>query len=198
MKTDILGYIIIGLIVILSIKFYYDSDLFQLKCIISNKDNNTYCVREREKINEAANLLAEATVNMKKLVEHLKKKYPDRDNVLRLVSKFNPKKIKETLPTSEYTAYSENKGEKLAFCLNENKKNNENLIDKNTLMFVALHEMSHIASKTVGHNDEFWYNFKFLIEEAESIHIYKPVDYKKENKNYCGMMITDNPYYDLE
>ena len=114
------------------------------------------------------------------------------------MSKFNPSKIKETLPTSEYTAYSENKGEKLAFCLNENKKNNENLIDKNTLMFVALHEMAHIASKSVGHNDEFWYNFKFFIEESESIQIYKPIDYKKENKNYCGMMITDNPYYDLE
>lgn len=198
MKTDILGYIIIGLIIILSVKLYYDSDLFQLKCIISNKDNNTYCVRERGKINEAADLLAETTVNMKKLVEHVKKKYPDRENVRRLVSKFNPTKIKETLPTSEYTAYSENKGEKLAFCLNQNKKNNENLIDKNTLMFVALHEMAHIASKSVGHNDEFWYNFKFLIEEAESIQIYKPIDYKKESKNYCGMMITDNPYYDLE
>ena len=73
MKTDILGYIIIGLIIILSIKLYYDSDLFQLKCIISNKDNNTYCVREREKINEAANLLADTTINMKKLVDHLKK-----------------------------------------------------------------------------------------------------------------------------
>ena len=73
MKTDILGYIIIGLIIILSIKLYYDSDLFELKCIISNKDNNTYCVRERKKINEAANLLAETTINMKKLVDHLKK-----------------------------------------------------------------------------------------------------------------------------
>ena len=76
MKTDILGYIIIGLIIILSIKLYYDSDLFQLKCIISNKDNNTYCVREREKINEAADLLAGTTVNMKKLVDHLKKNTP--------------------------------------------------------------------------------------------------------------------------
>lgn len=28
----------------------------------------------------------------------------------------------ETLPTSEYTAYSQNKGEKLAFCLNKEKK----------------------------------------------------------------------------
>ena len=172
--------------------------MFQLKCIVSEKDKNTYCVRERHKIKEAGDLLAETTINMKNLTAHLKKKYPKRENVIRLTQKFNPKKIKETLPTSEYTAYSENKGEKLAFCLNNDKENNDNLIDKNTLMFVALHEMSHIASKSVGHNDEFWYNFKFLIEEAKEINIYTPVDYKNNNKNYCGMMITDNPFYDLE
>ena len=35
----------------------------------------------------------------------------------------------ETLPTSKFTAYSENKGEKIAFCLNK-KGDNENLIDE--------------------------------------------------------------------
>ena len=30
--------------------------------------------------------------------------------------KINPNKIVEILPNSEYTAYSENKGKKLAFC----------------------------------------------------------------------------------
>ena len=64
-------------------------------------------------------------------------------------------------------------------------------------MFVALHELSHIASKSIGHTDEFWNNFKFLIEEASSINIYDPVDYKKDPKQYCGMTITDNPYFDL-
>ena len=38
--------------------------------------------------------------------------YPENEDVQRLVQKFNPTKISETLPTSEYTAYSENKGEK--------------------------------------------------------------------------------------
>ena len=31
----------------------------------------------------------------------------------------------ETLPTSGYTAYSENKGEKIAFWLNKTKRENE-------------------------------------------------------------------------
>jgi hypothetical protein len=58
------------------------------------------------------------------------KKYPDNPMVQRLVAGFNPQKVVETLPTSEYTAYSENKGEKIAFCLNPDKKGDiDNLID---------------------------------------------------------------------
>ena len=86
--------------------------------------------------------------------------------------------------------------QKLAFCL-ETEKNSDNLIDINTLTFVALHELAHIASTSVGHNDEFWNNFKFLLERAEIIGIYQPVDYKKKPKKYCGITIHDNPLYDL-
>ena len=64
-------------------------------------------------------------------------------------------------------------------------------------MFVALHELSHIATKSIGHTTEFWNNFKFLLQEAVKIKIYEPVNYKKKPKNYCGMKITDNPYYDM-
>ena len=53
-------------------------------------------------------------------------------------------------------------------------------------------------TKTEGHKQEFWENFKFLLEQAKDANIYQPVDYKKNNKSYCGMDITDNPYYDLQ
>ena len=178
---------------------YYDSDIFQLKCIISGVDGNKYCVRERKNMKKAANLLATTTENMKLLVNHLKDTHPNKENVKLLVKNFNPKKIKEILPTSEYTAYSENKGEKIAFCLNkENKEDVNNLIEINTLMFVALHELSHLATKSIGHTDEFWDNFKFILIESEKIGIYKPIDYKNNKTEYCGMTINDNPYYDHE
>jgi predicted metal-dependent hydrolase len=197
MNEDILGYIIIILVLFISYKIYIDSDLFQLKCIVSTVDGEKYCVRERKNVQKASDLLASITEKMQMLVDYLDKKYPTEEhaNVRRLVKKFNPKKIVETLPTSEYTAYSENKGQKIAFCLNKQKENNDNLIDKNTLMFVALHEMAHVASKSIGHNDEFWDNFAFLIEEAEKIQIYYPIDYSKKNAEYCGMTITSSPYF---
>ena len=181
----------------IGLKIYYDSDVFNLRCIVSTVDGKKYCVRERKNVTKASNLLARTTEKLEYLVENLGQRYPDRDNVKRMVENFNPTTIKETLPTSEYTAYSENKGEKLAFCLNKKKSNNENLIDPNTLSFVAFHELAHIMTESVGHTDEFWQNFKFLLEHAVELKLYTPVDYKKEPENYCGMDITDNPYYDL-
>ena len=191
------GFIIILFVILIGLKIYYDSDVFNLRCIVSTVDGKKYCVRERKNITKASNLLARTTEKLEYLVENLGQRYPDRDNVKRMVKNFNPTTIKETLPTSEYTAYSENKGEKLAFCLNKKKSNNDNLIDSNTLTFVAIHELGHIMTESVGHTDEFWQNFKFLLENAVELKLYTPVDYKKEPENYCGMDITDNPYYDL-
>ena len=184
------------MIIVIVLKIYRESDTFQLKCIISDVDGESYCVRETAKLTLVADLLAKTTQNMKKLVKYLGEKYPERGNVKRLVKNFNPKKVQETLPTSKYTAFSENKGEKLAFCATTTK-NGKKLIDENTLMFVALHEMSHVASKSIGHTTEFWQNFKFLIENAEKIKIYLPENYKENPQNYCGMKITDSPYFDL-
>lgn len=198
MEVNLWGYLIVILGVILAVKYFRESDYFNLKCIISDVDGKKYCVRERGKLEMAADLLAETTVNMKKLVKHCGGKYPNRDNVTRLVEGFNPRRIQETLPTSEFTAYSENKGEKIAFCLDKKKSGKGGLIDKNTLMFVAIHELAHVATKSIGHTDEFWQNFRFLLQEAEELNIYHPVDYAKTPKEYCGMKITDNPYFDLE
>ena len=195
--NDILGYFVITVVLIACIYIYVDGSMsFQLKCVVSTVDGNKYCVRERAKIQEAADLLGKITQKCKELVEYVGNKHPDKENINRLVKGFNPKKIMETLPTSSYTAYSENKGEKLAFCLNVKKKDNNVLIDESTLLFVAIHELSHIMTKSIGHKSEFWDNFKFLLENAKDAGTHNPVDYKKNPKEYCGMKIHDNPYYD--
>jgi hypothetical protein len=194
-NINFLGYALIFLVIVICVRIYRESDTFNLKCIISTVDGEKYCVRERAKLELAADRLASVNEKMGKLVAHLKVKYPDRENVTRLVKGYNPKKIYETLPTSEFTAYSQNKGEKMAFCLST-EKNNDTLIDPNTLTFVAMHELSHIATKSVGHNDEFWSNFKFIITEAGELGIYEQTDYKKKPVRYCGMDIKDNPHFD--
>ena len=196
-KLDILGYIIAFVFIALCIYIYFRKDDFELTCIISTVDGNKYCVRERDRIQEAADLLAKTTVKCTELVNYVKSKYPLQENVKRLVINFNPKKIMEILPTSDYTAYSENKGEKIAFCLNKTKKGNENLIDEHTLMFVAIHELSHVMTKSIGHKKEFWDNFKFLLENAKEAKIHDPVDYSKQPIEYCSLTISDSPYFEL-
>jgi hypothetical protein len=196
MNQEIFVYIIVLVIIGLCGYIYFERSDFQLKCVVSTVDGNKYCVRETDKVKESADMLAKVTQKCKKLVVHLGEKFPDKDNVKRLVDGFNPKKVMETLPTSEYTAYSENKGEKLAFCLNT-EKGGSTMIDEHTLTFVAIHELSHIATKSIGHKTEFWENFKFLLEHAKAAGIHTPRDYKNEPQKYCGMTIRDSPAFDL-
>ena len=201
-SENILFYIILAGVLIICLKIYSESDAYNLKCIVSSVDGKKYCVRERAKLELAADLLANVTQKCKDLVIYVGENHPNHEGVKRLVANFNPEKISETLPTSEFTAYSENKGEKLAFCLNKTKTTQETaneakLIDLNTLTFVAIHELSHIMTESEGHKQIFWQNFKFLLLAAKEANIYIPVDYKKEPQAYCGMNITDNPMFDL-
>ena len=195
-KVDILGYIVVAFVFSICIYIYFQNSDFQLKCIVSTVDGNKYCVREREKIQAAADLLATTTEKCKALVKYCEQHHADKEHVKRLVQNFNPQKVMETLPTSNYTAYSENKGEKIAFCLNKVKGETDNMIDEHTLTFVAIHELAHTMTKSIGHKSEFWENFKFLLEKAKEAGIHDPVDYKKSPQEYCGMKIHDNPYFD--
>jgi hypothetical protein len=195
-RLEVLAYIVMAFIVGLCVYIYIQGDTLELQCVISTVDGNRYCVRDRKQVSAAADLLATTTDNCKKVVEHIVEKHPEDDRAKLLKKNFNPKKIMETLPTSEYTAYSENKGEKLAFCLNRVKKDNDELIGEHTLMFVALHELSHIATKSIGHEPEFWANFKWILEQAKDAGLHDPEDYKENPAEYCGMKIRDNPFYD--
>jgi hypothetical protein len=195
---DLLGYIFIAVIVFAFIYIYFKKSDFQLKCIISDVNGNTFCVRERTREKEAVDLLAKIAEKTKQFVEYLKNKFPEKENIKRLVNGFNPDTIKETLPNSKHTAFTENK-KNMYFCLNVKKDSVESeLIDEHTLTFVALHEMAHIATKSIGHKSEFWENFRFLLEEAKMAGIHEPVDYKQEPAEYCSTKIKDNPYYELK
>ena len=115
--TYALGFIVL----LMMIKICVDSDYFFLTCMQSPIDNETYCVRQRDDTDKAIKLLSQMNVKLKELVTYMKEKHPDNDAVKRLVERYNPKRVIEISPLSQHTAYSENKGEKLAFCLNKEK-----------------------------------------------------------------------------
>lgn len=54
----------------------------------------------------------------------------------------------------------------------------------NMLIYVAIHEIAHVITKSIGHTDEFYKNFDFLLEQAINKGIYDasiPLI-----QNYCG------------
>ena len=181
--------VLCGVVVYLVWDTYFTGGLEEVR---STYDGRDYTVQSMPDKVEAANLLAQIREGLIKLVEHLKRIQSDDERTKSISDKFQPDKISEGKDDTRYTSYSVNKGERIVFCLRSRDKKKE-LMDLNTMMFVALHELAHIGTKSVGHTDEFWKNFRWLLEEAVQIGVYKEQDFKSKPKPYCGITITDSP-----
>jgi hypothetical protein len=170
---------------------YYESQTNDVISIKSSFDGKNYLVRNKEDSLDAANTLAQIRLNMVKLCDYLETHNKEDPRVKLLIKRFNPDNLLEKPKASKYTAYSVNKGEKIVICLRD--KDTDELIKINTLMFVSLHELAHVMTKSVGHTEEFWDNFRYLLKKAIKINIFKHVDYSKSPEKYCGIKITDTP-----
>jgi predicted metal-dependent hydrolase len=179
-------------IVIIMLLMQYDSNMADVTYVISHFDNKQYLVRNENDKSEAANLLAETRRRLIILTDHLKDNFGDKVVTKQIDKLFNPDAITEAAETSKYTSYSINKGEKVVLCLRSRDGENK-LIDINTLVFVALHELAHIGTISVGHTTEFWDNFKFVLKESVKLSIYEYQDFNNNPKQYCGIKITDQP-----
>jgi len=164
----------------------------------SSVDGNTYQVRDMPDKQEAADLLARVRQRMQKLYNYLIATYPEKLQVKQLKQNFkpDPSRISESTPDAEHTSYSVNKGESVHFCLRQRQGNNESLVKENIMIFVALHEMAHMVTPTIGHGPDFWNNFGWLLKIAEDQGIYKYEDFSAHPVSYCGVKITDSPKYD--
>ena len=168
-----------------------------------NVNKIEYLVRNMPDKENAAFLLSKIRSNCSKLVESLfsqsktnKAKWHEDTikGLKRLKKNFKPNNISESSPGNSYTSYSINKGEKIVFCLRQKTGiDKDKLVDINTMMFVAIHELGHLMSKSIGHTTEFWDNMRFLLEQSIKLNIYDHIDYSKYPEDYCGIKITDTP-----
>jgi len=189
MEVSIQGFVIIFLAIIFVFVLYQYHYYSKIEKITSKIDNRDYDVQIKDDAQEAADLIAQIREKLILVSDHLIKTYPNEDRTIRLKQNFKPNNIKEGIDNPNYTSYSINKGEQIVLCLRSHNK----LMDLNTMMFVVLHELSHICTLSIGHTPEFWDNFKWILEEAINIGIYKKQDFKLNNVDYCGMKITDSP-----
>ena len=188
----VLTYVLSGFVILLIILLIIQNYRKNVAYVVSNIDNQKYLVYNLKYKELAANTLAHVRTNLQRLCDILEKKYPKDERVIRMVSKFDPEAIVENDPNSKNTSYSINKGEKIVLCLRSRDGQNR-IVKKNIIMFVALHEMAHIMTLSVGHTKEFWDNFEFLLREASKIGIYEEIDFNSTPHSYCGVRITDTP-----
>jgi predicted metal-dependent hydrolase len=159
-------------------------------------NNTQYLVYKDDITKEKADMLAKISENLIKLKQYLvanKNNYPEYANYIDQLDKnYNEKKtvIYETDPTSDLTSYSVNKGEELSFCLKSKKTGN--LHNINLLMYVAIHEMAHIACPEIGHGELFKTIFKKFAEEAIVCGVYVKENFSDNPTEYCGMIVSSS------
>jgi hypothetical protein len=158
-------------------------------------DGHEYDIQNLPDKDNAVKLMAKIRANLTKLRDYYAAEPALMNDppVSRFVARFQPDVFSENDIQSSDTSYSENKGQRIVVCLRDKTKPPYPLVEINTVMFVMLHEMSHLMTETIGHTPEFWENFRRILHDAVKIGIYTPVNYSRQPTPYCGMTITDSP-----
>jgi len=151
-----------------------NDEKFQVKKMYKDKYNAAYLM----------NKLNRKTLDF---ISHLKRNPNYKQITDRLKYRYNPSNFIEGKKS-----YTVRKGKKISLCLRDD---NGNLYDENLMMFVLLHEISHVAINSKNHTDEFWETFKIILQEAVAFGIYKPEDYSRNPVKYCGILIKHNPLF---
>jgi hypothetical protein len=158
-------------------------------------DGREYHVRDFPDYQEAAEVLARLNSDAYKLLDYLKSTEPDSSYTQALLRNYDGKLEEETPKNLEnLTSYTIDK-EKIISCL-RTKGDNHSLHDYNLLLYVFIHEMSHMANdRSYGHDVLFDQSFEFLLKRATDLGILKRIDFEKNPVNFCGLPITVNVDY---
>jgi predicted metal-dependent hydrolase len=174
--------VLIILIVVISIACFAYS--FLKVSVISKIDGRYYTVKNNSLKQSSADLLASVNKNLLQLI-----RYANKESYSKNLQKYDPAKIHENIMNFD-TTYTTNKSS-MVFCISPRTiENTTKLYDINTMMYVAIHELAHIASDSVGHTDEFKRNFADLLKKGIEIGVYRYIDYNKEPVEYCGIKLT--------
>jgi len=140
-----------------------------------------------EDMQKASNILCELNKRTHRLIRSLRMKYGDDDpRVTKLIDEHDNDDYVE----NQYESYNLGKGQKINMCI-RNRKTGE-FYSTNTLMFVILHEQAHTITNqndynsSIAHTEEFYKNFKWLLNEAMMLGIYQYVNYNLHPVEYCN------------
>lgn len=185
-------FILLLLFVIIAIIFI---KLHKKDAVYVKVNDDSYLVQDTESKIKSAKILATIKQNIDTLTEHMYEhkdgKYKEyKPYIDQLANRIRYTKISEASPDSGYTSYSVNKGEEIVFCLRSKKNNSYH--DLNILMYVVLHEISHVACPEYGHTQLFKDIFAFFAKVAVEQSLYTKIDFKSTPTEYCGLTITES------
>lgn len=183
--------------------FSLNSRFSRNKKVRSSVDNRYYYVKNRDNPQmelESANTLAVINGKIGTLIEKLETSnynttQEQRDWVVNLKENYNPDSLSETTTSeaSHLNTFTINKGEKISFCLRCRNCKTKQIEPINTLMFVAIHELAHVANKEEGHGAQFQKINKFLLNKAVENGLWRYQDYSESPENYCNIVINSLP-----
>lgn len=191
------SYLLILLIsFIILYKYFNESEVTYVEFFDKNKIRKKYLVRNKPDKDKAVSTLFKIEISLIRLIERLFQDIHEiekdgmKEYVDRLKGVMDNVKIQESSADSKYTSYSVNKGELLVFCIRS--KNTSEIHDVNDLLYVAIHELAHIACPEVGHTPLFFEINKYLVNKAIGYNIYNYINYSIDKRDYCGMELNFN------
>jgi hypothetical protein len=90
----------------------------------------------------------------------------------------------------ETLAYSVDKGKSIHICVLDT---NGNVAETNAMLFVAIHELAHVAEIKWGHGPSFFKTMQYLLEVADALGIYTYQDHATNHVSLCGRKLGHNP-----
>jgi hypothetical protein len=184
------------LVVVAYLCMNWKQSQYPVAYVKSNHDGELYLVRNLPDKQDCADRLSRVREKLLRLRKYLEQTYKEKPFVAHILQNFDctADRFTESTPDAQYTSYTVNKGDKIHMCLRQ-RDAKEQLVGEHIITFVALHEMAHCGTTSVGHTPEFWNHFAWLLKQAEAIKIYEYTDFAAHPVEYCGIHITDNPTY---
>ena len=195
--------IALGLLLLMYFMYNFVHSYSEITYVVSDVDGKTYMIRRGHNkspkfLQDSANTLARINSKVEQLIVHLDENFSSDPTktyfITKLKSAYSPYMISEAEVDPRYTTYTVDK-EEMHICLRTRDKT-ENIYELNTLMYVVLHELSHLCNYTPdgypiqGHGEEFKMIFRFLVQQSIKIGVYNYTDYTRFPINYCGITLS--------
>ena len=171
---------------VIAIIFYF---VLRDNLVKTTGSNNKIYYTRKNKADIAVEKLVKIDNFLLKLNKLLVEEHPEHILIQKKLKK--PITLKELPDNSKYIAYTVNKNN-MYICLRDKSGKFEE--QYNRVYFVIMHELAHVITKSVGHTDEYWDNYRLVLKTAIDNDLYEYRNYYEEPVEFCNKKITSTPY----